>query len=137
MLLIYLLSVVLNALVGLILSFCQEEAEPGALSLSLNNETVRLIIGALSFLTGILKILSPVRAPGNIPVLGDLLPALVGLAGGFILLFEFYRRKAPDSSVFDFLERVAALIERNRKISGYICIAVAALHAIFYQVIFL
>ena len=137
MLLVYLLSVVLNTLVGLILSFCKEEAEPGALSLSLNNETVRLVIGGLSFITGILKILSPVSVPGNIPVLGDLLPALVGLAGGFILLFEFYRHRVPDSSVFDYMERIAALIGRNRKISGFICMATAVLHAIFYQIIFL
>jgi hypothetical protein len=135
MLPVYLMSVVLNALVGIILSFCKEEAETGSLSFSLNNETVRLIIGVLSFITGIFKILSPVH--GNIPVVGDLFPALVGIAGGFILLFEFYHKKASGSSALDFMERIDSLINRNRKISGFVCIAAAILHFVFYPIIFL
>jgi len=135
MLPVYLLSVVLNALIGIILVFCKEEADKGALSFSLNNETVRLIIGGASFITGILKILSPVR--GNIPVVGDLFPALVGIAGGFLLLFEFYRNKTSGSPAFDFMERFASLITRNRKISGFVCLAAALLHFLFYPIIFL
>ncbi|MCL1928706.1 MAG: hypothetical protein FWG07_07955 [Treponema sp.] len=135
MLPVYLLSVVLNALTGIILSFCQEEPEAGAVSFSLNNETVRLVIGGLTFITGILKILSPVR--GNVPVVGDLFPAIVGLAGGLILLFDFYRSKAPDSIAVERVERIVAIIGRNRKIFGFVCIAAAALHFIFYEIIFL
>ena len=135
MLPVYLLSVVLNALTGIILSFCNEEPEAGAPSLSLNNETVRLIIGGLSVVTGILKILSPVR--GNVPVVGDLFPALVGLAGGLILLLDFYRRKVPDSSIVERVERITAIIVRNRKIFGFVCLAAAVLHFIFYPIIFL
>ena len=135
MLPVYLFSIVFNGLTGLILAFAKEETEEGALSLSLNNEKLRLIVGILGFITGILKILSPVA--GNYPVVGDLFPALVGLAGGFILVFEFYRYKAPASSVVDFLDRVASILVWNRKISGFICIAAAVLHIIFYQLIFL
>ena len=135
MLPVYLLSVVLNALTGIILSFCKEEPEAGALSFSLDNETVRLAVGGLSFIAGILKILSPVH--GNVPVVGDLFPALAGLAGGFILLFDFYRSKAPDSVAVERMERITELIGRNRKILGFVCIAAAALHFIFYPIIFL
>jgi len=135
MLPIYLFSIVFNSLTGLILVFAQEETDEGALSLSLNNDKLRLIVGILSFITGILKIISPVA--GNYPIVGDLLPALVGLAGGFILVFEFYRKKAHVSSVVNFLERIASVLVWNRKISGIICIAIAVLHTIFYQLIFL
>ena len=135
MLPVYLLSVVLNGLVGIILAFCKEETESGAISFSLNNETTRLVIGVLSFVTGILKILSPVR--GNIPVIGDLFPAIAGLAGGFVLVFEYYRSKASDASILDYMERIVSLITRQRKIAGFVCIAVAAIHFIFYPIIFL
>ena len=137
MLPVYLLSVVLNGLVGIILSFCKEEPDTGAMSFSLNNETVRLVIGGLSFITGILKILSPVH--GNVPVIGDLFPALTGIGGGFFLSFEFYRKKASGGggAALDFLERIASLINRNRKLSGFVCIAAAVLHFIFYSIIFL
>ena len=135
MLPVYLLSVVLNALTGIILSFCKEEPETGAVSFSLDNETVRFAIGGLSFITGLLKILSPVH--GNVPVVGDLFPALAGLAGGFILLFDFYRSKAPDSPAVERMERIIAIIGHNRKIIGFVCITAAGLHFIFYPIIFL
>ncbi|MDR0288289.1 MAG: hypothetical protein LBI03_11380, partial [Clostridiales bacterium] len=124
-----------NALAGFILAFCNEEPETGALSFSLNNETVRLVIGGLSFITGILKILSPM--PENYPVIGDLFPALTGLVGGFILVFDFYQNKATESAALDYMERIASLIGRNRKLIGLVCIAAATLHFIFYQIIFL
>ena len=132
MLPIYLLSVVLNGLVGIILSLCKEETDAGAIALSLNNEKVRIIIGGLSLFTGILKILSPVH--GNIPIIGDLVPALTGLGGGFILVFEFFRNMAPDSPIVDFLERVASLLGRHRKIAGFVCIGTAFIHFIFYPI---
>jgi hypothetical protein len=132
---VYLLSVVLNALTGIILAFYKEEPDRGALSFSLNNETVRLIVGGLAFITGILKILSP--SPEDVKVIGDLFPALAGLAGGFILVFEFYRNKATDSAVLEYMERFASLLGRNRKIIGLVCIAASALHFIFHEIIFI
>ena len=135
MLPVYFLSILLNALAGYILAFEKEEAVNGSLSFSLNNETVRLVIGGLAFVTGILKILSPVA--GNVPVVGDLFPALAGIAGGFILIFDFYRSRTADSPLADFLERAASLAGKNRKPCGFICMGAAALHFIFYSVIFL
>ena len=137
MLPVYFLSILFNALAGYILAFGKEEAESGSLSFSLNNETVRLVIGGIAFVTGILKILSPVAVEGNVPVVGDLFPALAGLAGGLILIFDFYRSRTADSSVIDFMERLASLAGKNRKIYGFVCIGAAALHFIFYPVIFL
>ena len=130
---IYFLSIALNALVGYILVFGKEEAEEGALSLNFDSETTRLLIGVLAAVTGLLKILSPVA--GDVPVVGDLVPALTGLGGGFILAFEFYRRRNTVHS--SAMERIAELIAKNRKLSGFVCLGAAVLHLIFYPVLFL
>ena len=132
MLPVYSLSILLNGLAGFILIFGKEEAETGALALSFNNETIRLIIGVLAFVTGILKILSPMK---SILVVGDLFPALAGLAGGFILAFEFYIRRKTVHSLP--AEQIGELIRKYRKITGLSCITAAALHLFFYPIIFL
>ena len=133
MLPVYFLSVLLNGLSGGILAFGKEETEGGGFSFSLNNETVRLGIGILTFITGVLKILSPVV--GNVPIIGDLFPAAAGLVGGFILAFDFYCRHNTIDSLS--VERIADLISKNRKLIGFCCIAASALHFIFYPIIFL
>ncbi|MDR0448763.1 MAG: hypothetical protein LBH07_08855 [Treponema sp.] len=141
MLPVYFLSIALNALCGYILAFGTEETDPESLALSLNNETTRLILGGLSFITGILKILSPVAVEGNMPVVGDLFPALAGLTGGFILVFEFYRRRSGSLESLSEnprgIDRIGIFIKRFRKIFGFVSIAAAALHFIFYPVILL
>jgi hypothetical protein len=129
---IYFLSIFLNGLLGYMLAFGGDDTKEG-LFFNLDSETVRLIIGGLSFITGILKILSPVT--GNIPVAGDIIPALANLAGGFILIFEFYRRRSTIASMA--ADRLGELVEKNRKVTGFICFGAAALHFIFYPVLFL
>lgn len=52
------------------------------------NRTFRLVVGILAVFVGIMKILSVFR--NDIPVIGDLVPALAGLAGGAALLVEYY-----------------------------------------------
>ena len=135
MLPVYFLSILFNGLTGLILVFGKEETEDGALALSFNNEIFRLITGVLSVFTGIMKLLAPMA--NNFPVVGDMLPALIGIAGGFILIFEFYRHRTPDSPSFGFLERAASFIGRYRIVSGIVCLGTAAIHLIFYQINFL
>jgi len=132
MLPIYVLSILLNGIVGYTLVFGKEEAETEGLRFSVNNETFRIVIGGLSFLIGVLKILSPVQ--GNVPILGDLIPALAGLAGGFILLFDFYCRRNDLDTIT--AERIERSVKKYRKIAGCACIGTAALHLFFYQVIF-
>jgi hypothetical protein len=151
----YFLSILFNALVGYILVFGYDDIEAEGWSFSLNNEKTRLVIGVIAFITGILKILSPVE--GNVPVVGDLLPALSGFIGGSILVLDFYRKKshtntvetdsydmdsaddyadvqAPKRNIF---KRIAALPGKNRKIMGFVCFAAAVLHLYFYPVLFL
>jgi hypothetical protein len=133
MLPIYFLSIAVNALSGYILAFGKEEAEEGNISFNLNCETTRLFIGAFSVIFGLLKLLSPVE--GNTPVVGDLIPALAGLCGGFILVFEFYRHRTTLASPG--MERAAEFIANNRKIAGFFCLAAAVLHLFFFKLLFL
>lgn len=127
---VYCLSIIFNGLSGYLLAFGGDAGEEGPL-LSLRNKTVRLVIGVVTALMGLLKILSPVE--GSVPVVGDLVPALAGLAGGFILVFESYR------GARDFIaaERIGELVEKHKKGTGYVCVGAAALHLIFYSVLFL
>jgi uncharacterized membrane-anchored protein len=93
---------------------------------SLQNETFRLILGILSAVTGLLKLLSPVQ--GDIPVVGDILPAISGLVSGFILLFDYYHGRSffeEDDS------RMTQIITVNRKWVGFVAMVIALLHFIF------
>jgi hypothetical protein len=91
------------------------------------------VLGILTAVTGFFKILSAVR--GDIPVLGDLLPALAGLAGGFALIYEFYKGR---SSVDDeTLPAVILKLAASKRYIGVVCLLAAALHFLFPAVLFL
>ena len=138
MLQFYLLSVLMNAAAGLILVFAESDprdaAETGAAGLSFfETKNLRLIAGILTALTGIMKLLSAVQ--GDIPVLGDLLPALAGIVGGACLLYEYYKASSSMSvSLPDILEKIFVA---GRKYVGIFCIVAAAVHFIFPRVLFL
>jgi hypothetical protein len=130
----YLLTILFNAVSGYVLAFRSEEIrEEHGFSFSLDNEVFRFILGAASIFTGLLKILSPVA--GNIPVVGDLVPALTNLLGGFILVFEYYRNRTTLRS--EAAEKLGEIIEKNRKIAGFVSLGAAVLHFVFYSVLFL
>jgi len=135
MLQFYFLSIALNALAGYILITGNEF---GVLefksSFSLKDETLRLVIGILSVVTGILKILSPVE--GDIPVVGDLIPALAGLLAGFVLIFEYYRNRSSLETT-EHTERIDRILISNKRIIGVLAIIAAALHFLFPKVLLL
>jgi uncharacterized membrane-anchored protein len=132
----YFLSIFFNAVSGYVLAMeSQKEdsvVEAGS-QFSLDNETIRLILGILTLVSGLLKLLSAIQ--GDIPVIGDLLPAVFGLLAGFILVFDYYRTKASVES------EKSALIERilikNKRWIGFVTIASAVLHFLFPSVLFL
>jgi hypothetical protein len=130
----YLLTILFNAVSGYVLAFRKEELQgENNFSFSFDNEVFRLILGAASIFTGLLKILSPVA--GNIPVIGDLVPALANLGGGFILVFGYYRNRTTVRS--EAVEKLGDIIDKNRKIAGFVSIGAAVLHFVFYSVPFL
>jgi hypothetical protein len=132
----YFLSIIFNAAAGYCLITGGEDGDAAtetSLLSSIRNETFRLILGILTSVTGLLKLLSSVQ--GDIPVVGDLLPALVGFITGFILLFEYYRRRTALAS--EVSEKLEGLLIKNKKWIGFLALAVAGLHFLFPTVLFL
>jgi hypothetical protein len=132
----YFLSIFLNGLCGytLIQNADDDSAAPDSgFRFSLYNETFRFVLGAATIVTGLLKLLSSVR--GDVPVVGDIVPALAGLLSGFVLVFEFYRgRSSLDPEHTDKIEQV---LVHNKKWVGYFALAAAALHFLLPTVLFL
>ena len=133
---IYFLSIFFNVLVGYILiSEDDKNTQDYRPGFSLKDETVRLVLGVLSIITGVLKLLSPIE--GSIVILGDLLPAAAGLASGFVLVIEYYRSRSTIYGGSENRVGLDSMLINNRKIIGYITIAVAILHFFFPRVVFL
>jgi hypothetical protein len=136
----YFLSIVLNALSGYVLTREGGDVTNGedtdvdtGFHLSLQNETSRLILGVLTIVVGLLKILSPV--PGDLPIIGDLIPALVGFLAGFTLVFEYYRSRSTLEP--EHTDKIERLLIHNKKWIGFIAMAAAGLHFLFPPVLFL
>ena len=135
---LYFLSVLFNGLIGFLLVF-ENPAENGSIEnstkFSLNSGSFRLILGILSAMTGILKLFSPIF--NRVYILGDLFPALGGIAAGFILIFEFYRNHSSKIEYEGQLDRIGNVFLRYKKMTGFALIALAVLHFIFPTALFL
>lgn len=132
----YLLSVLLNILAGYALIVHGKEARAtpfDGLRGFLQDPTVRLILGVLGFVVGFFKLLTVMR--GDVPVVGDFLPALAGMASGFALLFEFYRSTATINA--EGMERLDAIFLHKRRLLGIAAIAIGFAHFLFPNVLFL
>ena len=132
----YFLSILLNGLSGYALV---RDADGDAVVLdtgfrfSFTNETCRLTLGAATMLMGLLKVLSSIQ--GDLPVIGDLVPALAGFLAGFILVFEYYRNRSTLEP--EHTEKIEQLLIHNKKWAGYFALAAAVLHFLLPSVLFL
>ena len=132
MLQFYFLSVFLNILAGYLLIFGEEGvSEESKNDLAFKAETFRLIVGVLSAFTGLTKLFSPLQ--GNIPVIGDLIPAVSGIVCGFVLLFDYYRnRTSVDDS--EHTKRIDGMLVGNKRLIGAVAFVAAVLHFLFPRV---
>ena len=137
MLQFYFLSIVMNALAGYILIKGDDGGQSSLVfknGLPIKDETFKLVVGIISALTGLMKILSVVD--GDVPVIGDAFPALTGFLSGFILIFEYYRsRTSLENS--DGVEKVDRLLIANKKVIGSAALVAAVLHFLFPTVLLL
>ena len=136
MLQFYFLSVLMNALAGYILFFGDSSDSSGVLDFrcgfSVKSETYRFVVGILTAFTGLFKLLSSIQ--GDLPVIGDIIPAAAGILCGFILIFEYYRnRSAPDDSGHQ--EKIDGLLIANKKLIGAAAMIAAVLHFLFPTVL--
>lgn len=132
----YFLSVLLNILTGFVLSIdlLAERMEwVSSLKLPLSNNVFRFVVGISAAAVGFLKLLSVFR--GDIPVVGDLLPAAAGILMGVMLIIDYYKAKAAVSSqAIDAIDRVFI---RRKSVIGIIGIIIGVLHFFMPSVLFL
>lgn len=133
---LYFLSILCNGLSGYLL-FSGNEGE--AINSRTFSPVFYLVIGILSAVTGVLKLLSPTL--DNIFILGDLLPAAAGVIAGGMLIFGIYRRSAPASSsevsASGSLDSIAVNLLTFKKPIGISLLAIAVIHFLFPQALFL
>jgi len=133
---LYFLSILCNGLSGYLLFAGNENQAIEKTRFS--NPTYHLVLGILSAVVGVLKLLSP--NADKILILGDLLPAAGGVAAGFLLIFGIYRQESSSASLQtqeSSLDKYGSNLLRFRKSIGLGLLAVALLHFLFPQTLFL
>ena len=98
-----------------------------------DSRSFRLVLGVLCMFVGLMKFLSVFR--NDVPVIGDLFPAIAGLAGGASLLLEYYT--ATSSVGLELPEWVTKLFVDSRKYVGVACLIAGLLHFVCPQVMLL
>jgi hypothetical protein len=129
---VYFLSILCNALSGFVL-FSSGPETRGVSTDLFKNTSFRLVLGAVTAVIGLLKLLSVV--PGNYPVVGDIAPAIGGLLAGGALVYEFYKTHATINSPAS--EKVSAFVNIHTKIIAGISIVTAIFHFLFPTALFL
>ena len=137
----YFLSILCNGLAGFVLFAGSEDSKSEkSLQFSMSNPTFHLVLGILSAITGVLKLLSPMQSPGgsSIYILGDLIPAAAGITAGLVLIFGIYRQETSDSSnALGSLNKIGTHLLLFRRSLGFALMVVALLHFLFPQALFL
>ena len=139
---LYFLAIVFNGLAGFLFVFGDlgggDSAENNA-KFSFVGSGFRLIIGILAAIIGILKLLLPMGEAGKVglPILGDLLPAIMGLAAGFMLIFGFYRERSSHVNSEEKINRFGEIALHYKKAVGIALLVSALLHFLFPSALFL
>jgi hypothetical protein len=115
------------------------EGEIEKTPVSINNPTFHLVLGILSAITGILKLLSPipygVNAARGVLIFGDLIPAAAGIIAGIIFIFGIYRKDDGENS--GGLSRIGTNLLAFKRPLGLGLMAAAFVHFIFGEILFL
>ncbi|MDA3941250.1 MAG: hypothetical protein PF693_18390 [Spirochaetia bacterium] len=134
---IYLLSIVANVIAGITLAsgYLGNKLSFFSVFKGLReNRVAEITLGLSTAVIGVLKLI--IRSPAeNIPVAGDLLPALAGIALGLILLSEAFRSKVEAAS--EPLEKASRVVFSYRVPVGIAGMIIGILHFFFSGVLFL
>ena len=134
MLQIYVLVVAVNALMGgvIILSKFKEDALQGAL----RGNTFTLSLAIIACVIAVASLIAPYGSGGlsTIPLLGDLFPTLITIAGYFVFLTRYIRQNYPDKVE---LNNFFITVEANEYYVGIACLAIAVIHFLFPAMLFL
>jgi len=129
---LYFLSILCNGLAGYVL-FSGNDNSTEKLPFSINNSTFILVLGILSAVTGVLKILSPVRGGFFI---GDLFPGAAGIIAGLALIFGIYRQNEVSAKPGQ-LDKIGNNLLAFRKPIAFGLMITALVHFIFGEIVFL
>lgn len=135
---LYFLSILCNGLGGYIL-FTTGEDQPieKPSLLSVKNPTFHLVLGIISIIVGVLKLLWPFDS--RFYILGDFIPAVAGVINGFLLIFGIYRKETSLSSIETkgSMDHLGENLLVFRKSLGLALLLVALVHFLFPQALFL
>ncbi len=127
----YLLSVLSNMIAGLTLAgdYLGEKMPFLASFKNLRaNRPAQVIIGIVTLLIGVFKLI--ILSPGEtIPVVGDILPALSGIALGGILLVESFRPAVESRG--EKIKKISSTVLTYRVPLGIAGVVVGFLHFLF------
>ena len=125
---VYFLSVLTNVLVGLFLIF-ENKAESLPVIYSKKKE-ISLVLGFSAMVVGVVKLF--VVAQPDIVLIGDLLPAVIGIAGGLCLLINYYLQYGKNQILLNSV--MQRIFVDWKKIIGFVALFVGVLHFIVPQV---
>lgn len=117
----YCLAVTLNVITGLILIYLSDDKD--VKSSLFDNEIFRLVVGILSCLVGFIKLFFVYGS--KVVIVGDLLPAIAGMAGGFVLVAEYFYSRQENENVPDFVDN---FFFAYKKYIGIVCILIGIIH---------
>ena len=124
MLQFYFLSIFFNLLTGFVLLNSQKKI----IELPVLDERVfRIILGVITAVTGIIKLFVVVNS--RAVIVGDFLPAVAGMAGGFTIFIQ-----DENLNLAPWLKNIFVA---NKMIVGIACMAIALLHFVFPGALFL
>ena len=128
----YYLSVTTNLIMGFILVCSAKDKEEFNIKYPfLHEPTFLLVLVIFSGIAAVFKLLSPVA--GSLPIIGDIIPALAGLAGCTVFFQHWTTESGNELTLPPFL---SAITEFEHLI-GYFCLAAGIIHLLFSQVLFL
>jgi hypothetical protein len=124
----YLLSVVANIVAGLTLAgdwLSQKVSFLASFNTLRENRTAQTVLAIVTAVVGVVKLI--VLSPGeHVPVVGDILPALAGVALGAIMLIEVHRLRVEGRS--EPLERLSKTVLTYRVPVGIAGAVIGFLH---------
>lgn len=123
---IYFLSVLLNILVGLFLIY-ENKIENS--NLIIQKPLLIMVLGFASIIVGIIKLF--VVAQPDIVIIGDLLPAVFGIVGGFCILLNYFLLYGKNEIILKPV--VQKIFVDWKKTIGVLTLVVGILHFIIPQ----
>ena len=116
MLQLYLLTVMSNLLAGLVLAsdFVSRLSVPVSRYLDFQSNVVyRIIVGCGAFLIGLINLVEP----GNVPILGNFFPSVLGIASGLLIVAMWFNSRSAkvdeDSETESRMKRMSRKVESS------------------------